>query len=359
MNSAASDTPAVNSYNGWDPLEEVIVGILDGAVELRWEPGLAAVMPHEQVEDLKAWHLDRGGQPFFPQQLRPAQEELDEFVRILKAEGVKVRFPDPIDQSKAYATPDWECLSGNSQAKPRDVLIVVGDEILEAPMSWHSRYFEFHSYRTLVREYFQSGARWTAAPKPVLTPEQFKDHYDRDTDYVTTEFEPVWDAADICRIGRDLFVQRSNVTNESGIEWLRRHFAATHDVHLLEFEDDRSIHIDSTFVPLAPGKLMINPDRPCKELPAMFENAGWDILVPPPTVHASVVRSQKWLHLNVLMLDEKRVLVERDEEPFAAALRDWGFEPILCPFRNNYRFGGSFHCSTVDIRRRGGLQSYF
>ncbi|MGD9851183.1 MAG: amidinotransferase [Nitrospirales bacterium] len=265
----------------------------------------------------------------------------------------------PADHTRPFATPDWSASSGNSQAKPRDVLIVIGNEILEAPMSWHSRYFEFLGYRRLVREYFRRGARWTAAPKPQLIPELYQPGYQRGVEYVTTEVEPVWDAADICRVGKDLFVQRSNVTNLMGIEWLRRHLGDAFTIHMLEFVDDRPMHIDSTFVPLAPGKLMINPDRPCKNLPEMFRKGGWDILEPPPTVHGTVVRSQQWLHLNILMLDERRVIIEKEEEPFARALKDWGFEPILCPFRNNYRFGGSFHCSTVDIRRRGTLQSYF
>jgi glycine amidinotransferase len=41
------------------------------------------------------------------------------------------------------------------------------------------------------------------------------------------------------------------------------------------------------------------------------------------------------------------------------ALKDWGFEPIPCPFLNYAPLGGAFHCATLDIRRRGGLQSYF
>ncbi|MGD9851211.1 MAG: hypothetical protein AB7T38_08080 [Nitrospirales bacterium] len=94
--------PVVNSFNGWDPLEEVIVGILDGAVELCWEPGVESVMPVEQVEELKAWHRERGGQPFFDQQLAPARKELDEFMHILRAEGVTVRLPDP--QPKPHPT---------------------------------------------------------------------------------------------------------------------------------------------------------------------------------------------------------------------------------------------------------------
>ena len=75
--------PDVNSFNEWDPLEEVIVGILEGAVELCWEPGLDSVVPFEQREELKTWHLERGGKPFFKQQLVQAQKELDEFVNIL------------------------------------------------------------------------------------------------------------------------------------------------------------------------------------------------------------------------------------------------------------------------------------
>jgi glycine amidinotransferase len=41
------------------------------------------------------------------------------------------------------------------------------------------------------------------------------------------------------------------------------------------------------------------------------------------------------------------------------ALKDWGFEPIPCPFLNYSPFGGSFHCATLDVRRTGTLQSYF
>ena len=51
------------------------------------------------------------------------------------------------------------------RALPRDVLLVVGDEIIEAPMAMRSRYFEFRHYRSLIKDYFERGARWTAAPK--------------------------------------------------------------------------------------------------------------------------------------------------------------------------------------------------
>jgi N-dimethylarginine dimethylaminohydrolase len=87
---------------------------------------------------------------------------------------------------------------------------------------------------------------------------------------VLTEHEPVFDAADLTRCGKDIFVQLSNVTNRSGIEWLQRHYA-DYTFHPMTFADDRAIHIDCTFVPLAPGKLLINPDRPIHgEIPPML-----------------------------------------------------------------------------------------
>ena len=43
-------TPVVNSWNEWDPLEEVIVGILDGAAALTWEVAFEAVTAKEHVD---------------------------------------------------------------------------------------------------------------------------------------------------------------------------------------------------------------------------------------------------------------------------------------------------------------------
>ena len=143
--------------------------------------------------------------------------------------------------------------------------MIVGDEIIETPTCWRSRYFEADAYRSLFKEYFLNGARWTAAPKPQLTDQLFDYDYRirRPTEpprFVVNEFEPVFDAADFVRCGRDLFVTRSNVTNRMGIEWLRRHLGSGFRIHELESRSPQPMHIDSTFMPLAPGKVLVNPD---------------------------------------------------------------------------------------------------
>lgn len=40
------------------------------------------------------------------------------------------------------------------------------------------------------------------------------------------EEEPIFDAADVMRFGKDIFVHMGFTTNNSGFEWLRRHSAA-------------------------------------------------------------------------------------------------------------------------------------
>ena len=362
MTDSPEPNAVVNSWNEWDPLEEVIVGVLEGAVALTFEPGFEAVTPVEHLERSRKYHALHAGKPIEGVFSGMAQRELDQFVQILEAQGVRVRRPQPLDHARPLVTPFWTSPGGSCQANPRDVLIVFGDEILEAPMAWRSRYFEFFAYRKLCTEYFKQGARWTAAPKPQMSDRAYDLDYEPGKGYVTTEFEPMFDAADMMRCGRDIFIQRSHVTNDLGIEWLRRHFGERFRFHRLEFDDYRAIHIDATFVPLAPGKILVNPDRPMKEMPEILKDSDWELLPAPrstlPESHPAY-HSFRWLSMNMLSLDEKRVIVEESEEPTIRALESWGFEPIPCPFRNNYKYGGSFHCATVDIRRRGTLQSYF
>ncbi|MEZ5763028.1 MAG: hypothetical protein R3D69_01370 [Xanthobacteraceae bacterium] len=66
----------------------------------------------------------------------------------------------------------------------------------------------------------------------------------------------------------------------------------------------------------------------------------------------------KWLSMNILMIDEKRVIVDPHHKRMMKAMKDWGLEPIPCEFLHYAAFGGAFHCATLDVRR-GALQSYF
>jgi len=350
----------VMSYNEWDPLEEVIVGVVDGAAIPAWHVTLGATMPARHTRLFR----ESAGQPFPQDLVGQAIDELERVAATLEQEGVTVRRPDKTDFARPFSTPEWSEPGGLYALMPRDCLLIVGDLVVEVPMAWRSRYFEHAAFRSLLKDYFKRGARWMAAPRPELRDALYDYEYDSRTPsqemhYAITEFEPTFDAADILRFGKDLVIQLSHVTNEFGVEWLRRALGDDFTVHVVDFDDDKPMHLDATIMPLAPGRLLVNPER-AHALPSLFK--GWEILkAPEPPLSADehpFLMSSAWLNMNLLALDHERVLVEAQDVPMMRALEDWGFHPILCPFRHVYSFGGSFHCTVLDVRRAGTLERY-
>ncbi len=360
--TARSGIGPVNSHTEWDPLEEVIVGRLDHATI----PSNHLTVTYNLPPSVMGLYRLAAGWRYPGWMRKLAQTELDGFIALLEAEGVTVRRPDVVDFSRKYRTPGWSS-RGFTTACPRDAYLVFGDEIIESPMCWRSRYFEQDAYRSLFKSYFKAGARWTSAPRPQLSDDLYR--YDfklpgrgDPMQYTISEFEPVFDAADFVKAGRDVFVTRSNVTNLFGIEWLRRHLGPGYTIHEVPSLCRQPMHIDSTFMPLAPGKVLVNPDYcDVERLPAVLKR--WDVLVAPRPdpvsgIMAKISMCSPWTSINVLMLDEKRVVVDASQPTLIRALKDWGFDPMPIPFLAYGPFGGAFHCATLDIRRRGSLRSY-
>jgi glycine amidinotransferase len=353
----------VNTWNEWDPLEEIVVGIVEDALIPPWETITPAV-----VHDKTQWPFfqTEGGTRWPAEMLKKAEADIEAFVHTLEAEGVSVRRPERFAWDQPVAAPGWSLPSSCYALMPRDVLLVVGDQIIEAPMGWRSRFFEHHAYKRLCKEYWRGGARWISAPRPELSDASYEPDFvpmneGEPQRTIATEYEPLFDAADAIKCGRDLFIAQSSCCNRFGIEWLRRHLAPQVTVHEVEVYDTHPMHIDATFYPLAPGKLLVHPER-CAEVPDMFAEAGWDILTCPepdmPLDHP-MYNCSRWISMNAVMLDERRVIVSKGEERLISAFKRWGFTPIECPFYDFETIGGGFHCASVDIRRRGTLQSYF
>lgn len=373
MNTATPMTRAikVSSWNEWDPLRHVIVGKADHGQIPAPEPALNAKVPEES--DMRGRWGRRS-----EDSIARANELLDEFSALLRRRGVRVDRPDPIDHNLAIATPDFTVANQFTCMAPRDVLLTIGNEIIEATMSYRCRWFEYLSYRPLLEHYFEAdrGFRHVAAPKPRLTdrsyrPDYFADRIDEPTrlewtarkHFVTTEQEILFDAADVTRFGRDLVVQHGFTTNAKGIDWLRRHFPS-HRVHAVNFPGDPyPIHIDCTFVPIRPGLILNNPLRRLPdEQRAFFARNDWLILEaaqpahnePPPLCYSSV-----WLSMNVLVLDPKTVCVEASEVRQAEQLDRLGLEVVPVELRDAYPFGGGLHCCTADVWREGTCEDYF
>ncbi len=363
----------VCSWNEWDPLRHVIVGRADGTMVQAPEPAVDRDWPE--------YGFPRGTWGRLPQEMEDrANEQLDHFAALLEKRGIRVDRPTPLDFSRPVETPDWRQESMFGCMPPRDVLLTVGNEILEATMSYRSRWFEYLAYRPLLERYFQEDPefRWEAAPKPRLTERTYKKDYwkifhglseeeklerTRRRDWILTEAEPCFDAADVARCGRDLFVQQSTVTNAAGIDWLRRHFPG-HRIHSVIFQEDQPMHIDATFVPLRPGLALSNRVRKplTPELVELFRKNDWEIVECAKPAHdkkAKLSFCSVWLSMNLLVLDPQTVCVEASEVEQMEQLDRLGFEVIPVPFWEVAAFGGGLHCATADVFREGTLEDYF
>lgn len=364
----------VNSWNGWDPLRHVMVGRAVGTMVQAPEPAVRRDFPDDGFP-----HPVHG--PIPDEMVAAAEEQLDDFAALLARRGIRVDRPVPLDFSAPVATPDWQQGSMFGCMPPRDVLITVGREVLEATMCYRSRWFEYLCYRPAIERLFRAdpGMRWEAAPKPRLTDASFNagfwDSYNqlpqeemlrrvRSHDLVLTEAEPLFDAADIARCGKDLFVQLSLVTNRAGIRWLRSHFP-DHRVHAVTFENTHPLHIDATFVPLRPGLVLHCSERPTDpELAGYLACNGWEIVEAAQPAFGwrhlpALSFCSPWLAMNVLCLDLKTVCVEASEHNVAEQLCALGFEVVPVPFRAVAPFGGGLHCATWDIERDGEAEDYF
>merc|ERR1711964_394880 len=76
--------------------------------------------------------------------------------------------------------------------------------------------------------------------------------------------------------------------------------------------------------------------------------------------HPVMCQSSRWLSMNVFSINENKIVVEEGETALINFLeQEHGFDVLGVPFRNVFEFGGSLHCSTWDVRRRGDKKNFF
>ena len=361
----------VNSWNDWDPLKRVIVGRCDNSVIPPEEPATSEKVPVDS-EMRGMWGL----RPLAT--VERGNECLENLVKILEDRGVVVDRPTPLQWNQAIGTPDFRNDSMMTCMPPRDILLTIGSEIMASANSFRCRYFEYLAYWPLMKQYFDEDPefKWTQAPRPRLTDASYKhNYYDEkitleerlvrtaNKDFVTTEVEPMWDAADVMRMGKDLFIQHGLTTNRTAMDWFQRYYPE-YRVHAVNFPGDPyPIHIDATFVPLRPGLIINNPHRKLpEEQRAIFEANDWQIVEAAQPAHdepPALCYSSVWLSMNCLVLDPKTVIVEASEVYQQEQMDKLGMNVIPCDLRDAYPFGGGLHCSTADVYREGECLDYF
>ena len=178
---------------------------------------------------------------------------MNEFEKILEGLGIpaNVRTLGP---AAKFSTIHWGA-EGYEHYCPRDILLVIGDQIIETPNVIRSRAQETFSYRTLLIDYMKSGAKWYSAPKPMLLDLLFQG-VDLGKPTPRND-EPAFDAANVLCFGRDLTIGQRYRQRIRGSLAAGNFRGQISDPFPQRWE--HGSHIDSTIVALRPGLILCQP----------------------------------------------------------------------------------------------------
>lgn len=345
----------INSHNDWGKLRSIIVGRADHArvptADVSTMSFSYADCDAEQIKSLEGeyprWVIDE------------ANEDADGLAQLLEEMGVTVYRPSVMDHSKTYSNPLWETTGWYSWC-PRDLLLVLGDTIIETPTPMRSRQYETWIYRDILYEAFRDGAEWLAAPTPALPDDSYT--FEDLSKATLRNLEIVFDAPNIVKVGRDLLYQVSNSGNMLGYQWLKRVLEPRgYRLHYSELYS--FAHFDSTIIPLRPGLVLLNSSRVgphnCPDLFAKWDKIYFDDCVDQGSkLEGFPSPCSPYIGMNILSVDEDTVIVDDAQEPLMRALDQHGITSVPIRFRHARTLSGGLHCATLDLYRDGDLEDY-
>lgn len=337
----------VHVHTEWGPLREVIVGIAHGAQVPRCKDASLHAIDYGALSDEEFAQVPCG--PFPQNVIDESNEDLDQMAADLQKMGVRVHRPPQTDFAAITATANWK-VDGYHAYCPRDTILTVGNEAIETPMAMRHRQTEARIYRDVVQTF--------RAPVPRL----LDGIYDRSVLGVPTlrNDEPVFDAANCLKIGRDIMFLIANTGNLAGANWLQQHLGSEYRVHPVR-DVYAFVHIDSTIVPLRPGLVLLCPTRVNdNNLPKFFQS--WDKIYAPEPVDTPGdpvwVRASKWIALNCLSVAPDLIFVEKRQIGLMREFARYGIESHPVQLRHARTLGGGPHCVTLDLVRDESLEDY-
>lgn len=359
---------SINVYTEWGNLKEIIVGDCVNIDQYNVEFSFKLFF-HDNIKD----QILKESISLQKRVIEQRQEDLDGLAKTLQEMGINVLRPRKLDRIASFKTPYFEDYS-RPVDNPRDQVLIYGDRIIETPCIWRGRYFENDLMKDIFQKYFDRGARWTTAPRPMMKDESFDLSYvQRDVqstidwgyyDKLEKSYEIMFDGAQCLKFGRDIIMNVSNKNHKLGAKWLEKALGSAVKVHTVELTDH---HIDGMFMPLRPGLLLFNASgmkEQTHKLPPGLQK--WNhVVVPHPMGNHSgpISLASSNITVNVLPINDKKVMIFGNSleecHPLGELLCAEGFEVVPTVLRHSRLFGGGLHCVTLDTVREDEPLSYF
>lgn len=300
----------IHSYNEWDQLKSVVVGVADNA---NW-PCNDPVFNQESYKTswtqspvpsgpVPSWIVDE------------TNEDLEGLVNILKTAGCEVYRPKDID---------FVARDGMYNYCPRDRLLIAGTTVVDPVMMYPCRDQEIEALDFI-----------TKSTEIIQMPRHLG---------------MVMDAANVCRCNDAWVFLESSSGNDQAYQWLQMQFP---NVFIEKVNFYSGVHIDSTIVPLREGLVMLNTSRVTPDcVPQTLQ--GWDVIWVDDVVAQDFYKypyASKWIAMNLLSISPDTVIMDSAQTQLRHQLEKHGITVIPHQLRHSRTLGGGFHCVTLDLWR--------
>ncbi len=343
------------SVNEWGRLREIVLGNPCNAMLPSMDDISQRNFDRPSKDDL--WKAVHRQMPNWV--IEETLEDLDGMEQVLSSFGIIVHRADELHSIDSVSSPNWTA-QPESAINIRDMTLIHGSLVIDAPSPTRGRYYEGFAIRGLLDAYRSRhrNAWFMSPPRPSL----LDPCYDLSRPRGINNTEPLFDAANCIRLGRDILIDINNTANPAGAEWIQQALDGCYGtgavrIHSVSLSPD---HLDVIIVPLCEGTAVINPRYVNRDvLPRCL--ASWELIESPEMVpqpyFSGTSKASNWIGLNLLVLDgdDRTVIVEERQIPLIRTLEQHGFRPVPVRWRHGRTWGGSFHCVTLDVHRMGEL----
>ena len=321
--------------NEWGKVKKVIVGIATGANYLPDDIGVRQVNYADRSLDTP---IPQGA--YSQDIIDEANEDLQTLAGIYREYGAEVLRP------KSGDVPHYLYC-------PRDNILTVDNKIIATPMTLNCRKEEQKYICNVTHDLTDSQ----------YTTKDYNNNCIKNKDVLATfNHQPMWDAANVLRAGRDILYLISSTGNKAGADQLQNLLGPIFKVHIIKDVYSFS-HLDSTIALLKPGTALINPSRikSKNDLPLAMRN--WDLIICPDPIEMRYsgpeAMMSMWTGMNCVSLDERTVIVQATQINLIKLLEQNGFEVIPVHMRHQRSLSGGPHCCTVELERDYELEYTF
>jgi len=334
-------SPRINSWCGWDPLEEIWVGRNNDPEYFNTIKNPKVRSPLQKIAE-------------------ETEEDFQNLISILKQYGVSKIMRPEFDKGIRFG--DGTPVHATN---PRDHHWVYGDGLY--------RFEDMTCYDNLYKEYEDENHR-------VYNP------YKNDAVPVTNDLE----ASQCVRFGDAVLVDR---LDHQHMKWFRQNFP---DTKVLV--STMGGHSDGVFCPVKPGLIISTYEYKFHFQRSIFkdwqfaftDNNSWEEMKPLKNSVSRMLNktNQRWyvegeenndefIHfvdtylnewvgyvaesvfdVNMLVLDQNHVVVKSYNKKIFDILKKHQIEPIICNLRHCFFWDNGLHCNTLDIRRNGKKERY-